>query len=136
MYKPVLQMIKKREEAIAEGLKQAEEAKIALERTLIEEKKVLAKAQEESKKIIEDSKLQAIEISKEIEENTKLAAEKTLLEARAQILQESQDAESRIAQRITVIAEALLAKSLEGVFGEREQKQILDKALKQIKKVN
>ena len=46
LYKPVLDMIKKREDVIKEGLKQSEEAKLNLEKTLLEEKRILTKAQE------------------------------------------------------------------------------------------
>ena len=44
LYKPILEMLKKREDSIKEGLKQAEEARITLEKTLQEEKKILSKA--------------------------------------------------------------------------------------------
>lgn len=136
MYKPVLEMIKKREDKIAEGLKQAEEARITLEKTIEEEKKILNKASEEAKKITEEAKLRAIEISKEIEENTKQQVEKSLIEARAQIAQESESAERKLTEKISIVAKLMLTKTLEGAFGEKEQKQIVNKALKQIEKVN
>ena len=71
LYKPVLGMLKKRADKIEEGLKQAEESRLALEKTLEEEKKILSKAQDEAKKIIEESRTQAIEVSQKIEEDTK-----------------------------------------------------------------
>ena len=136
MYKPVLEMIKKREDKIAEGLKQAEEARLTLEKTIEEEKKILTKAQDKAKEITEEARLRAIEISKEIEENTKQQTEKILIEAKQQIALESEEAERRITEKITSIAALMLTKSLEGIFGEKEQKQILERTLKQIKKVN
>ena len=42
--------------------------------------------------------------------------------------------ERELAEKVTILAEDMLKKSLEGVFGESEQKEILTKALKNIKK--
>lgn len=136
LYKPVLEMLKKREDTIAKGLEQAEQSRITLEKTLEQEKKILTKASEESKKIMEEAKFQAIEISKEIEENTKKATEKMLIEARQQIEQDAKETEKIISEKVSIIAAGMLTKSLEGMFGKKEQKQIADKALKEIKKIN
>lgn len=136
LYKPLLGMLKKREDNIKEGIKQAEEARLTLEKTLEAEKKILSKAQEEAKKIIEEAKIQARDISLEIEENTKKQTEKMILEAREQILQESKETERKLVEKTTILASKLLAKSLEGMFGEKEQKQIVNKAIKQIKKAD
>ena len=136
MYKPVLDMLKKREDAIKEGVKQAEDSKIALENALLEEKKILVKAQEEAKNIIEEAKAAALETSKEIEDNTKKETEKMLIEAKAQIEQESKNVEAKLSEKISILAADMLTKSLSGMFGEKEQKQIVNKALKEIKKVN
>lgn len=136
LYKPVLGMLKTREDKIKEGIKQAEEARITLEKTLEEEKKIFAKAHEESKELIADAKIQAVEVSKEVEENAKKQAEKILLDARAQIEQDSRRMEVELGAKISVLAKDMLEKSLQGVFGEKEQKQILEKAVKNIKKTN
>lgn len=134
LYKPVLGMLKKREDKIKEGLKQAEEARVALEKTLEEEKKILTRAQDEAKKIIEQSRSQATEVSRKIEDETKQHAERILSEAKEQINQESKDIEKRLADKVSLLAEDLLTKSLEGFFEEKEQKQITARAIKQIKK--
>jgi F-type H+-transporting ATPase subunit b len=136
LYKPVLGMLKTREDKIKEGIKQAEEARLTLEKTLEEEKKIFAKAHEEAKLLVADAKTQALEVSKEIEGNTKKQAEKILIDARAQIEQDAKRMEQELGAKISVLAEEMLEKSLEGVFGEKEQKNILDKALRNIKKTN
>ncbi len=134
LYKPVLGMLKKREDKIAQGLKQAEEARVALEKTLEEEKKILSKAQDQAKILIEESRAQATEVAKKIEDDTKKQAERILLEAKEQINQEAKKTETRLAEKVSVLAEDMLVKSLEGFFGEKEQRQIANKAIKQIKK--
>jgi F-type H+-transporting ATPase subunit b len=134
LYKPVLDVLKKREDKVQEGLKQAEESRILLEKTLEEEKKILTKAQDEAKKIIEESRAQATEVSRQIEEDTKKQADRILLEAKEQIDQESKDTERKLAEKVSGLAESILTKSLEGFFGEKEQKQIVTKAVGKIKK--
>ena len=150
LYKPVLGMLKKRADKIEEGLKQAEESRLALEKTLEEEKKILSKAQDEAKKIIEETfalmgiSTEAIVysldekrghvFSQKIEEDTKKQAERILLEAKEQIDQESKKTEIRLSEQVSRLAEEMLTKSLEGFFGEKEQKQIAQKVVKQIKK--
>jgi len=134
LYKPVLGMLKTREDKIKEGIKQAEEARETLEKTIEQEKKILAKAHEEAKALVLDARTKAVETSKEIEENTKKQAEKILMDARVQIEQDAQRMESELSQKISLLAEEMLEKSLKDVFGEKEQKIILGKALKNIKK--
>nr|MBI5455578.1 F0F1 ATP synthase subunit B [Candidatus Levybacteria bacterium] len=136
LYKPVFEMLKKRQDTISNSLKQAEEIKITLEKTIEEEKKILLKAQNEGKNIIDEARLQAIEIAKEIEENAKKQTEKMIVEARQQIEYESKEVESQISEKVSILASEMLTKSLEGIFSAKEQKQILNKSFKQIKKVN
>ncbi len=134
LYKPVLGMLKKREDKIQEGLKQAEEARLTLEKTLSDEKKILAKAQDKAKEIVEHSRLQAKEDSKKIVEETRKQAEGILQEAKQQIEQESAAVEKRISEKVTMLASDMLTKSLEGFFGEKEQKQIASRVLDKIKR--
>ena len=136
LYKPVLGMLKKREDKIKEGMKQAEEARITLEKTFEQEKKILTKAQDEARELIESTKIQAKDVGKEIEENTKRQAEKILLDTRAQIEQDTKKMEQELSEKVSLLAENMLEKSLQGVFGEKEQKQIIGKALKNIKKAS
>lgn len=134
LYKPVLDMLKKREDTIKTGLKQAEESRLLLEKTVEEEKKVLTKAQEEAKKLIEDAKNQALEAAKEVEEETRASTERMIVEARNQISQETKEAEKRLAESASGLAEQILSTSLKEMFPEKDQKTIVDNALKRIKK--
>ncbi len=136
LYKPVMDMIKKREDTIAEGLKQAEEARESLEKTLEEERKILAKAQTQAKEIVEDARLKSLETAIEIEENATKQAENLILQAKQKIEQDSKEAENRLTQKISIVASDLLTKALQGIFTEKEQNQIINKTLSNIKKNN
>jgi len=136
LYKPVMDMVKKREDKITEGLKKAQEAGLTLENALIGEKKILSKAQGESQKIIEDAKLQAQELSLQMEENAKAQTQRLISDARSQIQQETAEVEKRISEKTSLLAREILSKSLSGIFSQDEQKKVVEKALKNIKKAD
>ena len=134
LYKPVLEMLKKRQNLVQEGLKQAEEGKLSLEKALEEEKKILKKAQEQSKKIVDDASNQALAVAKEIEDNSKKQAEKILSDAKIQIEQETKEAEKRLSEDVSRLSIEFLEKSLKEIFGEKEEKLVIQNALKRLKK--
>lgn len=136
LYKPVMSMVKTREEKIALGLKQAEEARLKLEETIEEEKKILGKAQTEANKLIEEAKTQALSLAAGIETSARTQSEKMLLDARAQMAQDATEIEKRISAKIGTLASEMLAKSLKGIFTEKDQKVIITKALKGIKRID
>lgn len=134
LYKPVLGILKKREEEIREGLKQAEESRILLEKTLEKEKEILRKARESAKQTIDDAKAQSNTILIQAEENSKKQAEKIILQAREQIELETREAENRLASRISGLSIEFLKSALKGIFSEKEEREVLEKAMKQLRK--
>lgn len=136
LYKPVLETLKKREDTIKEGLKQAEEGRLVLEKSLEEERKILRKAQDQARKILEDARAQSDQIGKQLEDESRLRAEKILTDAQSQISQETREAEKRLAERINQLSIDLLTKSVKEMFDEKEEKLIINRALKKIKKAD
>lgn len=136
LYKPVLGVLKKREQEIKEGLKQAEEGKKILENALRSEKEILTKAQNQTQKMLEDARLQALEISRQTEENARKRAEDMISSAKDKIDQDIKDAEKRLTIYISKIAIELLEKSTKVLFGNKEQEEIIKMALKNFKKAD
>ncbi len=134
LYKPVLDMLKKRKDDIEKGVRDAEEGRLTLEKALEEEKKILRKAQEQSKKIIDDASTQAVLIANDIEQNSRKQAEKILADTKIQIAQESKEAEKRLAQDVSKLSIEFLSTSLKEIFGEKEEKLIIEKTIKRLKK--
>lgn len=134
LYKPVLDMLKKRDHDIKQGLKDKEEAEKLLAEAEAKEAEILQKAQERAEKIIADAKAEASESRAQIEENARKDAEKMLSQARETITQETKTAEEHLTARIGTIAINLLEKSLTGIFGQKEQEVILKKAELELKK--
>lgn len=128
MYKPVLDVLKKREDQIKEGIKNSDEADKKLLNAEEKEKQILTKAQERAEKIVSEAKLEASEIKSSAEESARIESEKMLTQAKEAIAQEEKAAEERLTKKIGRIAISLLEKSLTGIFGEKEQKIILKKA--------
>jgi F-type H+-transporting ATPase subunit b len=134
LYKPILEVLKKRQVTIREGLKQAEEARIKLEKIVVEETNILRQAQLQSRKIIEDAKVESSEIAKKISEETKKQTEKLISDTREQLAKEAIIVEKKLALKTGEIAVTLLQKALKDFFSNKEQKEIMSQALVRIKK--
>ncbi|MDP2585326.1 MAG: F0F1 ATP synthase subunit B [Candidatus Levybacteria bacterium] len=135
LYKPILNTLKKRQNTIREGLEQAEEARIKLEKVVIEEKNILRNAQLQSKKIIEDAKQELTVITRQANDETKTQTEKLLNDTKEQIAKESIEAEKRLALSTSKLAISFLEKALKEFFSTREQKEVISNALKKMKKI-
>lgn len=133
-YKPILEVLKKRQNTIKEGLKQAEESRILLEKTASREKEVLKKAQEESRKILEETKKQRNEILQQAEITAKKQAERILEEAKKQIAFESKEAQKTLSTQISTLALEFLQKSTAQIFSKEDQQKIITNAISKIKK--
>ena len=134
LYKPLLEMLNKRQAEIKSGLDNKEKAEALLLDTEEKEKKVLKKANETAKNILSDADKVASEIKAKAEISAKKESEKIILDAKATVSQEVLAAENKLTEKIGSLSLSLLQKSLVGVFGENEQKTILKKAETEIKK--
>lgn len=133
LYKPVFEMLKKREREIKDGLEKTEEVRKLLEKTIEDEKNVLKKAQNLANKIIDDAKNEALEIQKATEGLSKKQAEKIIIEAREQIFRETKEAEERLTAHVSKLAVVFLQKALSELFSPKEQEEIMSKAIKKLK---
>ncbi len=134
LYKPLLDLLETRRNAIAKGVEQAEEARILLEKAEEREKQLLKKAQEEAKRLLTEAKNQRVVLLKVTETMAKKQAEIILEEARAQIAFETKETEKKLSAHISELALLFLQKSLTGIFTEKEQALIVKNAVSKIKK--
>ncbi len=136
LYKPVMDMVKTREDKITQGLKEAEQARLKLEEATEEEKKILTKAQSQAKELLEESKKQALANASVIEEEANKRAERLLEETKSQLFLEALEIERKLAEKTSIIAVEMLTKSLKGLLKETEQRDIVAKAIKSMKGLN
>ncbi len=133
-YKPILDLLKKREQTIKDGLRQAEEARILLEKTEDKQKEMLRKTQAQVRKMLDEAKQQKIELLEKAEISTKAQVEKMMQEARNQIAFETKEVEKRLSSQVTNLAVDFLQKSITELFSEKDQEQIMENALRKLKK--
>lgn len=136
LYKPVLELLRKRQTIIREGIQQAEESRIKLEKVVIEEKNILRNAQLQAKRVIDDAKQESIELAKQVSGDAKRQTEKIIKDAREQISRESLEAEKRLAMQASRLAITILEKALREFFSAKEQKEAVSNALRKIRKTN
>lgn len=134
LYKPVLELLKKRQTMIKEGIAQAEESRIKLEKVVIEEKNILRNAQLQAKKLIEDARQESVELTLRMNDNAKKQTEKILNDAKDQIAREVLETEKRLAVNTSKLAVSFLQKALSEFFSAKDQKEVLSNALNKIKK--
>jgi len=134
LYRPILDMLQKRQNTIKEGLRQAEEAKQFLEEATTREKEILKKAQEESKKLLEDTKKQRDIVLKQSEEEARAQAKQILEEARQQIVFETKQAQKQMATQMTGLTIEFLQKTIGELFSKEDQELIMKNAVQRIKK--
>lgn len=132
LYKPLLSMLKKREESVKEGLAQADEGRKLLEETLIKEKEILKKARQQAETLLKDSRDQALEELKKAEDNAKKQSERILEDAKKQTELSAKETEKKLTTYVGKLAIELLSKSSEKLFSQKEQKEIMERAMKNI----
>lgn len=133
LYKPLFKMFKTREALIKESIEKADLAKKELEKAQKEEKEVIKKAQATAQQIIKDAKEQSTQMLKDAQDSAKKQTQQTIAEAKEQIERETKLAEKQLDQHVSKLAVELLEKSLSNVFTEKEQSEIVAKAVKNFK---
>ncbi len=133
LYKPVTELLQKRQDAIKDGLKKSIEASLRLEKAVEEEKNILRNAKDAAKIIIDDARNEALETAKKVEDIGRSKTEKILKDTKDQITKEIAETEKRLTLNISKLSIEFLKKSLEQLFSENDQKEILKKALKNVK---
>ncbi len=133
LYKPILKMLKDRQDQVTLGLKQAEESKILLENTEIKEKEILKKARLTAEQIIKEAQMEAAGKALVIETNAKEQGQRLIEDAKKQIELSEKETEKKLATYVSKLAIELLTKSSKELFSVKEQKEITENALRKIK---
>lgn len=134
LYKPLFNILKKREELVKQSIQKADESSKALEKAQVEEQKIIAKAQDTAKQIVSEAKEQAADTLKRSEEKTKQQTDKMLKDAKVQIELETQKAQGELNKYVGELSLQMLKKSISNVFTEKEQSEIIARATKEMQK--
>ena len=135
LYKPILKSLSDRRKKIAEGLLFAEKIKKEEEKTENKRQEVLAKAREESRKIIEEGKQAGKKDEAEIIKKAHQEASQIVEKGKRDVEVERSTIEKGLQKQTIEIAALMVEKVLQDSLDQKLQKAILDKKLKDITKI-
>lgn len=135
LYKPVLGMLRKREEKIREGLEAAAKGEQFLTKAKEEEKKMLVRAGEEASMILEETRVRVVKIEEELLTKAKMESNQMLVHARVQIEAEKKQAERDIERKVVDSAVSVLERVLPKVLSRADHMHILASSAKMLRKV-
>ncbi len=131
-WKPIVSALDERERSIQAALDRAEQARIEAEKILAENKAMLAKAQLEADRIIQESRQAAEKVRSEIIEKANAESRKMLEETKATIALEKQRALSALRDEVAELAiktaELILRHSLDA----ERHKEIIASAINEM----
>lgn len=134
LYKPLLTTLKKRQEVIEKGLKDAEKASKALEQAEEEKDKILEVASKEAENILTEAKKQSENIREELLSKAKDDAEKLLAQTKDQIELEKKKFEKDARNIALDISKTILEDSIKNLFDQKSQEVLVKKGIERIKK--
>ncbi len=133
-WKPILTALDQRENAIRESLDKAEKAKLDAQNVLEQNQASLAKAEEESKKIVEQSRQYAEKLKDQILQDSRDQARKMIDEASNEIERKKDAALDELKTQVAEIAIKAAEKILKENLNEEMQKKIVNKYIGEITK--
>ena len=130
VWPPILQIMREREQRIADGLAAAERGQQALELAQVKVDEYLNVAKQQAAEIIEQANKRASQMAEESKRQTRAENERLLAIARADIQQEWQTAQQKlrteVANLVITTTEKILAQSLDSVAQHALLKQSLE----------
>jgi F-type H+-transporting ATPase subunit b len=134
LYKPILGMIRKREQRIQDGLRNAEEASAALEESREERERMLKETRVEAEKILAEAK-RAVETAKlDALARSREEAERIIREARDQAALEMENIKKSIGWMAIDVSRGMLSRALQTLFTEEEKERILARSLEHLER--
>lgn len=133
-WKPILRIIKERDDSIANALSAAEKAKLEVSRLEANNEKVLAEARLERDKIIKEAREIKESLINDAKDLAKIESKKMIEEARESIKSEKtaaiNDLKKQVAELSVDIAEKILSRELSDPL---KQKDLVDRTLNDIR---
>lgn len=133
LYKPILNVLDKRNAAIKKGLKDAETATRALEKAEETKDELLAKAGKEAEAILTEAKKQAEEIRERMTLETKENLDRMMKETKDQIALEREQFRLDAKDISLDMAKQILETAITGLFDKKDQESLLKKGVAKIK---
>lgn len=133
-WKPILDALDKREKEIEDSLNRAEQAKKNAQKILKENQANLAKAEEESKKVIDQSRVYAENLKTQMLKESKEQAQKLIEDATAEIDRKKNAAFEELKNQIAEISVMAAEKIMKENLDTDKNKKIVNEYLSEISK--
>ena len=111
-WKPVLKMIKEREDSIAQQLDSAKAAKEQMEQLTAENEKIMRQARAEREEMLREAKATKDKIVAEAQDAAKIEADKIISAARAEIQAEKDAAMAELSEKVGQLSIEIVEKIL------------------------
>ncbi len=134
LYKPILKVLKDREDKIRQSMLDTEETSRTLKKTEEEKDKILKRTRIEAEKIINDSKDLAQVEKEKILKDAKEEADKIIQDAKIQAKLEMEKMENKITDLALSLSQKILNKVLSSLFSKKEKENILERAYESLEK--
>jgi F-type H+-transporting ATPase subunit b len=135
IFKPVNNIISKRQTEIQESINSADKQKEEAQKFLEEQKIQLDEAKKEARKIIEDGKTAARKVKGEIEEKA-LEKSRAIMEAAvSEINTEKERSIAEVKNKMVDIALAATEKMIAKNLSEKEHKKLIEETLREVEKI-
>jgi F-type H+-transporting ATPase subunit b len=135
IFKPVNNIISKRQTEIQESINSADKQKEEAQKFLEEQKIQLNEAKKEARKIIEDGKTAARKVKGEIEEKA-LEKSRAIMEAAvSEINTEKERSIAEVKNKMVDIALAATEKMIAKNLSEKEHKKLIEETLREVEKI-
>jgi F-type H+-transporting ATPase subunit b len=128
-WKPLLASLKTRENAIADSLSRAEQARADAERLIAENKQERVKAEEEVQKALREGRMYAEQMRRDLVEKAKEEAQRMLAQARAEIERDTQRALRQLRTEVSDLAIMATSKLLDENMNEERHRRVVDKMI-------
>lgn len=135
LYKPLIEKLEERRENIKSIEKTKERLARKTERIMEREEEVLQDARRQADEVIQKAEDRANEKKQEILANAKKEAEKIKKQAMAEFEQEKEQALKEMRDKTASLVRTTTKQVLQDALGKKEQKALIDKALKDIKSI-
>ena len=134
LIKPMLATLDKRRATIAQGLADAEKARVALEQAGLDREKVLERAHEEASEVLRAARAEADRIRSDAQDRARGDADRVLAEARAVIGLERQEMERAVRRLSLDLSGRILTTVVGDLFSGPEKDSIVARGLERIGK--
>lgn len=132
LYKPVISVLKTRQEKIEKGLEDAKKGEELLEKAKIEYQQTLKQATDEAQKIYNDARENAEELKRLFGEQSKRQKDQILKEGRETLLGERAIMEKELMSQVLRVASEVVEKTLSVVLSGEDKKRIEQNVLKHL----